>query len=100
MGCSLDHRSRTDENRNADDIADILTDEGMAEQFRVVRLQRLADPLRPWDERLNPYITIDSMDLDLVAFNGVSSANDPMLPTGLTPPNARCRNWAGAWGTE
>ncbi len=87
----LDHRSRTDENRNADDIADILTDEGMAEQFRVVRLQRLADPLRPWDEDLNPYITIDSMDLDLVAFNGVSSANDPMLPTGLTTadsPNA------------
>ena len=84
----LDHPSRTDANRNDDDIADILTDEGMAQQFRVVRLQRLADPLRPWDVDLNPYITIDSMDLDLVAFNGVSSANDPMLPTGLTTANS------------
>lgn len=87
----LDHQMRTDVYRDPDDMADILMNEGMAQQFRIARLQRLANPLEPWDEDLNPYITIDSMEMDLVAFNGVTTDMDPMgdaVPMGLTPPDA------------
>ncbi|HIF31477.1 MAG TPA: hypothetical protein EYQ75_07375 [Planctomycetaceae bacterium] len=33
-------------------------------------LQRLADPSQPWHSQTNPYITVDSMDLDVTVFNG------------------------------
>ena len=61
-------------------------------QFRVLYLQRLADPNSPFDIDANPYITVDIANVDLLAFNGLvdnpnngtSAENGP--PT-LTPFN-------------
>ncbi len=39
--------------------------------FRTVFLQRLANPLRAWNADTNPFITIDSIPVDLNVFNGV-----------------------------
>ena len=33
-------------------------------------LQRLADPLRAWDPKYNPYITVDWLPIDLTVFSG------------------------------
>lgn len=35
----------------------------------IVHLQRLADPTRGWDNNYNPYITVDSMIVDLTVMN-------------------------------
>ncbi|MCX7424456.1 MAG: hypothetical protein NTW96_02270 [Planctomycetia bacterium] len=45
--------------------------------FRVVLLQRLANPLADFNEKTNPYLTIDSMPISLTAFNGETSVPDP-----------------------
>lgn len=39
-------------------------------RFKSVFLQRLADPLKPWNRYTNPYLTIDWMPFDLTVFNG------------------------------
>ena len=47
---------------------------------RIVYLQRLANPLVTYNATTNPYLTIDSMPVDLTSFNGVnneSTINDP-----------------------
>ena len=44
--------------------------------FRVIYLQRLANPTAPWDPNNNPYRTIDSMQIDLTTFNGAWTAAD------------------------
>lgn len=47
---------------------------------RYVHLQRLANPLLPFDANTNPYRTIDSMPVELTVFNGVeSSGTDPSV---------------------
>jgi len=38
-------------------------------QASFVCLQRLANPLQPWDASANPYITVDQMPVDLTLFN-------------------------------
>ena len=43
----------------------------------MVHLQRLANPMLPYDELTNPYRTIDSQRCDLTSFNGVSLLPDP-----------------------
>ena len=48
---------------------------GTEEQFCSAFLQRLADPLRPFDQNLNPYITVDWMPIDLTVFSGESDPN-------------------------
>ena len=46
--------------------------------YKIVHLQRLANPLATWDPTLNPYLTIDSASIDVRAFNGVWNQNaDP-----------------------
>ena len=45
-------------------------------KFRILHLQRLADPLRDYDPQTNPYRTVDSAQIDLTAFNGVTNDND------------------------
>jgi hypothetical protein len=50
--------------------------------FRMIYLQRLANPLKPYnnvwgDPDYNPYRTIDCMAADLTVFNGVSDKTDP-----------------------
>ena len=53
------------------------------DNFCVVHLQRLANPLLPYDEVTNPYRTIDSMPVDLTTFNGVdTSGHDEPGSTG------------------
>ena len=47
--------------------------------FRTVFLQRLANPLRTWNADSNPYITIDSIPVDLHVFNGVEEDVMPDL---------------------
>ena len=52
---------------------------------RVVHLQRLADPSRPFDAATNPYRTVDSSFVDITFFNGVSAETvDP--PAALSIP--------------
>ena len=71
------------------DIAMIRSDDGTNKNFRYVRLQRLANPLIAWNAVTNPYLTIDSMEVDLVTINGADPVTtQPMLPSGepvLTP---------------
>ncbi|MBX3419559.1 MAG: hypothetical protein KF851_18295 [Pirellulaceae bacterium] len=50
--------------------------------FRVVHLQRLANPDLPHDPNSNPYRTVDVHNVDLLSFNGLESpvaSNDPDL---------------------
>jgi hypothetical protein len=42
-------------------------------RFRVVYLQRLANPLADYNATTNPYRTVDSMPVDLTTFNGVTA---------------------------
>jgi len=44
--------------------------------YRMVHLQRLADPTQTWNATSNPYRTIDSMAVDLTSFNGLTSSSD------------------------
>ena len=57
-----------DKNRGAE--WDFLLNTGTQANFRTVHLQRLANPLLPWNALTNPYLTIDSSSVDVTAFNG------------------------------
>ena len=84
---SLDQPATTPANGapiNPVDLAMIRTKDGINQNFRYVRLQRLANPLLAWDAVTNPYLTIDSMEVDLVSINGADAFN-PMDAT-LTDP--------------
>ena len=58
--------------------------------YRVIYLQRLADPTRPFaaesaanPRTWNPYRTVDAMTVDLTCFNGMTNTTkDPTLGTG------------------
>ncbi len=52
-------------------IWSIILTNGTTPRFCYVHLQRLANPLLPWDPSRNPYRTVDSMVVDLTTFNGV-----------------------------
>ena len=64
--------------------------------YRMIHLQRLANPLLPWNPeggepghnpnlQLNPYMTIDSMAVDLTVFNGLADGDqDPDVTDGNT----------------
>jgi len=54
--------------------------------YRMVHLQRLANPLMPWDAKANPYITVDSAPVDVTPFNGVATTTDPSVDTDPTKP--------------
>ena len=46
--------------------------------FRVIHLQRLADPTANFQSRENPFLTIDTMPVDLTVYNGITdSKKDP-----------------------
>ena len=74
-----------------------LFNKGTIPAFRIIYLQRLADPTRPFvsdipgtatyvpnPQQWNPYRTIDAMTVDLTTFNGLSdpSKPDPTATTG------------------
>ena len=59
--------------------------------YRIIYLQRLADPTRPYlsetDARgpnfWNPYRTVNAMTVDLTTFNGTAAPNSPIDPTAV-----------------
>ncbi len=63
---------------------DAINQNGTTPKFRTVHLQRLANPLLPWNALTNPYITQDRINVDLVAYNGVISAADSASEESLT----------------
>ena len=65
-----------DERFGADVDKPALWNNGTTDRFRFVELQRLANPLLAWDVDTNPYIAIDVMPVDLLAFNGVVANSD------------------------
>ena len=69
----------------------LLQRTGTAVGYKVVYLQRLANPLQDYDAVLNPYRTIDRMPIDLTAFNGVTSAHDPIDVGGTVAFGTRQR---------
>jgi hypothetical protein len=68
-----------------------LAQDGTYWHFRTIHLQRLANPLQPWDARMNPYLTIDSMPVDLRTFNGVPETTGhegpDVIPAGAPTPD-------------
>ncbi len=69
------------------DTANELKNTGTTFNYRVLYLQRLANPLLAYNAVTNPYLTVDSMPVDLTAFNGVTdfAANkDPSDNGSLT----------------
>ena len=56
---------------------------GTAPMFRVIYLQRLANPLLAYDPTNNPYRTIDAMPVDLTVFNGLTNLTDSELKPGV-----------------
>ncbi len=56
---------------------------GVSDGFSSLYLQRLANPLAPYDPVSNPYLTVDAKSLDLIAFNGVENdSSDPNVTSG------------------
>jgi hypothetical protein len=51
-------------------VKDGVKDTGTYSNYKTIFLQRLADPLLPFDAQRNPYITVDWMPIDLTTFNG------------------------------
>jgi hypothetical protein len=75
----------------------VLNTDGTVFGYRIIYLQRLADPTRPYlgenltgqanQPNCNPYRTVDAMTVDLTVFNGIDStapgaAKDPTTTTG------------------
>ncbi|MEO1991249.1 MAG: hypothetical protein ABGW78_04890, partial [Pirellulales bacterium] len=67
----------------------ILMQNGTHENFAVIHLQRLANPTNPWHPATNPYITVDSMPVDLTVVNfssnGAGSCYDEPGYSGANP---------------
>ena len=65
---------------------------GTHDNFAVVHLQRLANPALAWNATTNPYLTVDSMTVDLTVVNTTTPASgaagvnyDEPGTTGATP---------------
>jgi hypothetical protein len=63
-----------------------LKEDGLFSGYRVVHLQRLANPDMPYDPANNPYRTVDVHAIDLLSFNGATSAVDTGADTNQSPP--------------
>ena len=76
--------------------------DGTTAGFAYVYLQRLANPQFPWNPAttdlnfgsqnlpgypVNPYLTVDSMSIDITSFNGVAKTADPTVPVVTTANN-------------
>ncbi|MBR0190489.1 MAG: hypothetical protein IJQ31_00305 [Thermoguttaceae bacterium] len=87
-------------------VAQILKRYGTDTQNRcIVHLQRLADPTRAWENNYNPYITVDSMIVDLTVMNARITSeiekdqNKTQVMTGNNPTNifSQQRNNSYVW---
>lgn len=65
------------------DQATELKTTGMTKRYKLVHLQRLANPLEPFDPVRNPYRTVDSSPVDLFAYNGWDPAGDAATEPGI-----------------
>ena len=93
---------------------------GTTANYRMIHLQRLANPLLPWNPPpgqyfdtnvkpprdlyrpnlpVNPYRTIDSASVNLTAFNGVSAA-EGKIDTNKRTREGKVRPWAGGERNE
>jgi hypothetical protein len=72
--------------KRLDDVSGnpLLMLNGTHANFAVVHLQRLADPKRPWDKTDNPYLTVDSLPVDLNVIN-TNAAGQIVDEPGATP---------------
>mgnify|MGYP005838064671 CR=1 FL=1 len=69
-----------------EDVATVLAQDGTVAHFRVLHLQRLADPTLPFHPVTNPYRTIDSLPVDLTVFNGIKKPVDPVSGSEVVEP--------------
>ncbi|MBN1395420.1 MAG: hypothetical protein JW959_10385 [Pirellulales bacterium] len=58
-------------------LAAEIAENNRYDHIQVIHLQRLANPLLPYDADTNPYRTIDRVPVDLTTFNGLTSDTDP-----------------------
>lgn len=58
-----------------------LSQEGYHAKFMWVQLQRLANPLAPYNPLTNPYISVDESPIDLTVYNGdeTSPSSEPAI---------------------
>ncbi|MCL2622547.1 MAG: hypothetical protein FWD31_02675 [Planctomycetaceae bacterium] len=71
----LEEPVRNDSNSTKPLYRDGLVGSGTAPYYKSAFLQRLADPLRPWHEVNNPYITVDWNMFDLKVYSGELADN-------------------------
>jgi hypothetical protein len=70
----------------------VLMCNGTYPNFAIIHLQRLANPARPWHAMNNPYLTVDSMTVDLTVVNTTptgDSLDEPGQTPSPDPSNAR-----------
>ncbi len=60
---------------------DRLMTNGTIPKYAMVHLQRLADPLRAFHPKTNPYLTMDSSSIDVIAFNGLGDDSNCRFTT-------------------
>lgn len=81
--------------RQTDTEFNALKDNHTEPSFRVMYLQRLANPLVDWDPVLNPYRTVDGASINVTCYNGVTTDVDTTVPTGpSTNPDDMIRDFA------
>jgi hypothetical protein len=67
----------------------VLMTNGTHDNFAVVHLQRLANPTIAYDATTNPYVTVDSLSVDLTVVNTMNVADNQIAnaPAGYTKAN-------------
>ena len=76
------------------EIKPAIWNDGRTDSVAAIHLQRLANPLIPYNAASNPYRTIDSMPIDLTAFNGIdpTERENSESPLGLATRMTRRDN--------
>jgi hypothetical protein len=62
-----------------------VSPDGTILNYTTIYLQRLANPMAPWDAYANPYIIVDSMPLDLTSYTGENVTPPAMSVTPQEP---------------
>jgi len=114
---SPNHPDNSGANKRPLAVSPDLTDTHTEFDYKTALLQRLANPLLPWNPKpgivghngslpVNPYITVDWMSLDLTVFNGSDkepSGQDPNRPSPWDPDDDNPQAvvfGAREWGTN
>ena len=84
-----------DKNRPGN-IWDTVRKDGYHPHYRVIHLQRLANPLASYHPQRNPYVTVDTMAIDLITFNGIADDSAHPEHSGGNLPYAVTRE-RGEW---